>query len=349
MVTTPGRAACYGDCRSWGRASVLIRTLQGKLGHRPKRPEAQQAAGDFRAKAAAGFKATAARTTKENRAAVLAARLQERAGNMSGTARGERAYDRAQGVLKAYPGAAPLADQVRRERQLEARQFVARTMRTSMSNATRVGAGLPPTRSERIANLLAQRATQAARSADWRSTARNAQAAAKEARSEGVGSALDRYRQQVKTAAREKERSDLSAMTARVRDNMATGRAALAGAPKPRGGLERTVVRGFVDRKASVQNVRAIAKSGDFFVHKSGGFGSGYGVTHRPSGTTIYQSHSASAARAAMDGVAKSGGKILSRIEGGDIRAAKALSRYTRGLESAKFYNAAHRKYDKRA
>jgi hypothetical protein len=172
--------------------------------------------------------------------------------------------------------------------------------------------------------------------------------ASREAAAKPAPTALDRYRQQVKAAASEKERGDLSAMTNRVRDNMTAGRAALAGAPKPRGGLERTVVRGFVDRKASVQNVRAIAKSGDFFVHKSGGFGSGYGVTHRPSGTTIYQSHSVSAARAAMDGVAKSGSKILSRIEGGDMRAAKALSRYTRGLESAKFYNAANRKYDKR-
>lgn len=172
--------------------------------------------------------------------------------------------------------------------------------------------------------------------------------AARKAAAKPVMSALDRYRQQVKVAATEKERGDLSAMATRVRDNMAAGRAALAASAKPRGGLERTVVRGFVDRKASVQNVRAIAKSGDFFVHKSGGFGSGYGVTHRPSGTTIYQSHSLSATRAVMDGVAKSGSKILSRIEGGDMRAAKALSRYTRGLGSVKFYNAANRKYDKR-
>jgi hypothetical protein len=143
----------------------------------------------------------------------------------------------------------------------------------------------------------------------------------------------------------EKERSDLSDMTASVRENMAAGRAALAASAKPRGGLERTVVRGFVDRKASVQNVRAIAKSGDFFVHKTGGFSSGYGVTHRPSGTTIYQSHSLGATKAAMDGVAKSGSKILSRIEGGDLRAAKALQRYRRGLSSADFYNKAHRKY----
>ncbi len=158
-------------------------------------------------------------------------------------------------------------------------------------------------------------------------------------------SALDRYRQQVRATASEKERSDLSAMTASVRDNMAAGRAALAASAKPRGGLERTVVRGFVDRKASVQNVRAIAKSGDFFVHKTGGFSSGYGVTHRPSGTTIYQSHSLGATKAAMDGVAKTGSKILSRIEGGDLRAAKALQRYRRGLSSADFYNKAHRKY----
>jgi len=158
-------------------------------------------------------------------------------------------------------------------------------------------------------------------------------------------SALDRYRQQVRATAREKERSDLSDMTASVRENMAAGRAALAASAKPRGGLERTVVRGFVDRKASVQNVRAIAKSGDFFVHKTGGFSSGYGVTHRPSGTTIYQSHSLGATKAALDGVAKSGSKILSRIEGGDLRAAKALIRYKRGLSSADFYNKAHRKY----
>lgn len=158
-------------------------------------------------------------------------------------------------------------------------------------------------------------------------------------------SALDRYRQQVRATAREKERSDLSDMTASVRENMAAGRAALAASAKPRGGLERTVVRGFVNRKASVQNVRAIAKSGDFFVHKTGGFSSGYGVTHRPSGTTIYQSHSLGATKAALDGVAKSGSKILSRIEGGDLRAAKALIRYKRGLSSADFYNRAHRKY----
>lgn len=173
--------------------------------------------------------------------------------------------------------------------------------------------------------------------------------AARKAAAKPAMSALDRYLQQVKTEARAKERGELSDMTATVRDNMAAGRSALAGSAKPRGGLERTVVRGFMGGKTSVQNVRPIAKSGDFFVHKSGGFGSGYGVTHRPSGTTIYQSHSVSAARAAMDGMAKTGSKILSRIENGDMRAAKALRRYQRGLSSAKFYNAAFAKYDKRA
>ena len=177
-VESGGRLSLKSAITLAGERGLAVGKAQSFLAKREvgaaKRPEAQQAAGDFRAKSATALKATAARTTKENRAAVLAARLQDRAANMSGTARGERAHDRAQSILKAYPGAANLAEQVRRERRLDAKQAVARTMRTSMQDTTRAGAGLPPTRSERVSGLLSAMSAREAQSAARRADAKKA-------------------------------------------------------------------------------------------------------------------------------------------------------------------------------
>lgn len=97
---------------------------------------------------------TAAKNTaKENRAAMVGARLFER---LRGEGpRADRAGDRFERIMKAYPGAEKLAKQLAGERTLETRQSIQRMMRTSMGRDTsRAGAGLPATRSERVAGLL---------------------------------------------------------------------------------------------------------------------------------------------------------------------------------------------------
>lgn len=159
-------------------------------------------------------------------------------------------------------------------------------------------------------------------------------------------SALDRFRAEMKARQKAEEHETLTKMVGGVQRSTRRGREALASAPRPRGGLERSVEYNQFNNKTSVRNVKPIAKSGDFFVHKTSG-GGGYAVTHRPTGTAVYSSHSLSATKAAMDGVAKTGSKTLSRIEGGDLRAAKALRKYRSRLESARFYNLAHAKYGK--
>jgi hypothetical protein len=283
--------------------------------------EGQAAAGDFRAKAAERMKTSAKQTDKENRAAVLVDRLRSRADALgAGSDRGDKAYDRAQKIAQKYP-----------------------------EGTDRKGAGLPPERSERINNLLARSKAQFEKSAARVKAARLARENAAKKPQPAPNSALDRYRADVKARMKADERESLTKMVGSVQRNARVGREALANSPKPRGGLERSVEHGILGGKTSVRNVKPIAKSGDFFVHKTGGLSSGYGVTHRPTGTMVYSSHSRSAAHAAMDGVAKTGGKVMSRIEGGDLRAAKALKKYMGRLGTASFYNAAHAKYGKRA
>jgi hypothetical protein len=313
--------------------------------------EGQAAAGDFRAKAAERMKTSAKQTDKENRAAVLVDRLRSRADALgAGSDRGDKAYDRAQKIAQKYPEAGKLADQLRKEKSLEAKAAVVRTMRATMIGGTdRKGAGLPPERSERINNLLARSKAQFEKSAARVKAARLARENAAKKPQPAPNSALDRYRADVKARMKADERESLTKMVGSVQRNARVGREALANSPKPRGGLERSVEHGILGGKTSVRNVKPIAKSGDFFVHKTGGLSSGYGVTHRPTGTMVYSSHSRSAAHAAMDGVAKTGGKVMSRIEGGDLRAAKALKKYMGRLGTASFYNAAHAKYGKRA
>jgi hypothetical protein len=153
--------------------------------------------------------------------------------------------------------------------------------------------------------------------------------------------ARERLAQITKSEARAKENAALPRMAAEVRANMASGRATLASAKNARAGMERIVTQN--GNALTAKTVKPVASNGDLFVHKAEG--GGYGVTHRPSGATIYQSHSVSAARAVMDGAAKSGSKVLSRIENGDLRAMKALRRYNERSTGAKFFNAAYTKY----
>ena len=145
-----------------------------------------------------------------------------------------------------------------------------------------------------------------------------------------------------KTESRAKENAALPRMAAETRANMAAGRATLASAKNARAGMERIVTQN--GNALTAKTVKPVATNGDLFVHKAEG--GGYGVTHRPTGATLYQSHSVTAARAVMDGAAKSGSKVLSRIEKGDLRAMKALYRYNTRSTSAKFFNAAHARYN---
>lgn len=122
--------------------------------------------------------AAPAAMAKEGRAAMLVARLRDRAGNMGDTPRGDRASDRAARILNAYPGAKNLAAQLQGERRLEAKQTVARVMRTSMQDTSRRGSGLPETRSGRVAGLLGAMKAREAQAAVGRVQARAAVAEA---------------------------------------------------------------------------------------------------------------------------------------------------------------------------
>lgn len=111
---------------------------------------------------------TAAKNTaQENRAAMVGARLLARVRNSAASnlsERAERARDRFHRVTGKYPGAYKLAQQLAGERTLESRQAVQRMMRTTMgSDTSRASAGLPATRSERVAGLLSSMKAREAR------------------------------------------------------------------------------------------------------------------------------------------------------------------------------------------
>lgn len=137
-------------------------------------PAAQAATADFRSKAAATMKAAGERTAKEGRAAVLAARLRDRAANALGTDRGDIANARADRILKANPGARGLAEQLRGERRFETKSAVNQTMR--LGSVSRSNFNLPATRSERVAGLLGAMKARETQSADARTRARAAKA-----------------------------------------------------------------------------------------------------------------------------------------------------------------------------
>jgi hypothetical protein len=103
----------------------------------------------------------------EDRAAIVASRLQSRATAAMGSTRGDIAMGRLQQLVKRYPNAGRLGAQIRAEQGLASRQAVKRIMRTSMGGSTdRQSAGLPAQRSPRMEGLLRRAdATQAAREA----------------------------------------------------------------------------------------------------------------------------------------------------------------------------------------
>lgn len=136
-------------------------------------PTAQAATADFRSKAAATMKAAGERTAKEGRAAVLAARLRDRAANALGTNRGDIANARADRILKANPGARGLAEQLRGERRFETKSAVNQTMR--LGQVSRSNFNLPATRSERVAGLLSSMKAKEAQSAARRADMKKAQ------------------------------------------------------------------------------------------------------------------------------------------------------------------------------
>lgn len=139
-------------------------------------PASQAATADFRSKAAATMKAAGERTAKEGRAAVLAARLRDRAANALGTNRGDIANARADRILKANPGARGLAEQLRGERRFETKSAVNQTMR--LGQVSRSNFNLPATRSERVAGLLSSMKAKEAQSAARRADMKKAQQAA---------------------------------------------------------------------------------------------------------------------------------------------------------------------------
>jgi hypothetical protein len=160
-VENGGRLSLKSAITLAGERGLAIGRAQEHLAKRDnkaaKRPEAQQAATDFRAKAAEAFKARAAATEKENRAAVLVHRLQAQA-RAYGPAqpKGQRAYQRAQAIAAKHPGAKPLADQIEKARW-----------------------GRPEARSERIAGLLSRSDAHAEKSRQRREAAKAAARAAK--------------------------------------------------------------------------------------------------------------------------------------------------------------------------
>lgn len=154
-------------------------------------PAAQAATADFRSKAAATMKAAGERTAKEGRAAVLAARLRDRAANALGTNRGDIANARADRILKANPGARGLAEQLRGERRFETKSAVNQTMR--LGQVSRSNFNLPATRSERVAGLLSSMKAKEAQSAARRADMKKAQQAAAPTDAKKRRSATDFY------------------------------------------------------------------------------------------------------------------------------------------------------------
>ncbi len=186
-------------------------------------PSAQAATADFRSKAAATMKAAGERTAKEGRAAVLAARLRDRAANALGTDRGDIANARADRILKANPGARGLAEQLRGERRFETKSAVNQTMR--LGQVSRSNFNLPATRSERVAGLLssmkAKEAQSAARRADMKRAKQGAVAApANGKKAKGSGkAALTRDERATVIAARLLERGPKRSVSAMNRLN----------------------------------------------------------------------------------------------------------------------------------
>jgi hypothetical protein len=129
------------------------------------------------------------------------------------------------------------------------------------------------------------------------------------------------------SAMKSAERAKLPGLTSNIAKQMGAGQAVLAAARKPRAGFEN-IVRYDDAGKAVAQSIKPIAAKGEFFVHK--GVGGGYTVSHRGTGTSVAKSGSISTAKAMMDGMAKSGGKALSRIGKGDTRATAVMARYQR-------------------
>jgi hypothetical protein len=128
-------------------------------------PAAQAATADFRSKAAATMKAAGERTAKEGRAAVLAARLRDRAANAFGTKRGDIANARADRILKANPGARGLSEQLRGERRFETKSAVNQTMR--LGQVSRSNFNLPATRSERARSAMNRKRAPLGFSSTW--------------------------------------------------------------------------------------------------------------------------------------------------------------------------------------
>ena len=115
----------------------------------------------------------------------------------------------------------------------------------------------------------------------------------------------------------------------------------MSAAPAPKKGTENILRTD--DGKQFVHSVKPLHQKGDFFVHK--GIGGGYSVTHRTTGLSVGSSNYLSTARGMMEGLSKTGSKVLSRIQSGDTKAAAAFQRYTNMTRKARYGTAAATKY----
>lgn len=156
-ASTPGQGDLFGTPAPqrgqspFERRVAERRAMLAAAGERAKgRQGAVQAMAD---RMLANRRNAVAYAAREDRAALLAARLQGRAAFGPDTKRGAIAYDRLQRLTQAYPQAGRLGAQIRAEQKLETQKSVQRTMRLSPS-ASRSGAGLPAQRSSRMENLL---------------------------------------------------------------------------------------------------------------------------------------------------------------------------------------------------
>jgi hypothetical protein len=275
-------------------------------------PAAQAATADFRSKAAATMKAAGERTAKEGRAAVLAARLRDRAANAFGTKRGDIANARADRILKANPGARGLSEQLRGERRFETKSAVNQTMR--LGQVSRSNFNLPATRSERVAGLLSSMRAKEAQSAARRADMKKAQQGAALTDAKKRRSATDFYAPPSRGPSKREKQA--------IRDARDVILGPRAGAKKPAGEPQRW--KNAVDERPQSVDVgyssrRSVANAGGFHAvaYPQPGGRVNFDVVHPRTGARIASVATADDAKKILRAVAS--GRLEKQLKDGAL------------------------------